>query len=383
MSKENDKLANYKKIKELQKKSKDRINKYSQNPLFDYDKLYDYDRLYDYKNLPSLDTLITNPLINIQNTFNNINLHTLNINSMFELTEKFKHNFQSITDLSIKANEIFNNFKAFSAISDETNKLINQVSKSISTAIPSYTLPNFEIHTSLLNQISHSFHSMDMHFVAYESFNNFALSNYNKLNNIITGFNLNFENIFKDIINKPLFNNIDFNSISGFNQTFSNSLMNDFTYIENKTEDIVTNNSNISNIIKDNFDHRDFIDEHIKQIEDSLKKYIDTNNNAKIIVNNLNIHYHQNPKPKLSAKEILLQIFINLLANFIYNIAFFHYTTTFNEKNDAPAISTPAPTSFEGHNTITEIVEQYNKNNTNNSDNASNMGNVRNTKNTK
>lgn len=383
MNNKNDRLENFKKIKELQKKAKDRLYRHPQNSLYDYNKLYDYDRLYDYKNLPSLDTLITNPLINIQNTFNNINLHTLNINSMFELTEKFKHNFQSITDLSIKANETFNNFKAFSAISDETNKLINQVSKSISTAIPSYTLPNFEIHTSLLNQISHSFHSMDMHFAAYESFNNFALSNYNKLNNIITGFNLNFENIFKDIINKPLFNNIDFNSISGFNQTFSNSLMDDFTYIENKTEDIVTNNSNISNIIKDNFDHRDFIDEHIKQIEDSLKKYIDTNNNAKIIVNNLNIHYHQNPKPKLSAKEILLQIFINLLANFIYNIAFFHYTTTFNEKNDAPAISTPAPTSFEGHNTITEIVEQYNKNNTNNSDNASNMGNVRNTKNTK
>ena len=174
-----------------------------------------------------------------------------------------------------------------------------------------------------------------------------------------------------------MFNNIDFNSISGFNQTFSNSLMDDFTYIENKTEEIVTNNSNISNIIKDNFDYRDFIDEHIKQIEDSLKIHSDTNNTAKIIVNNLNLNYYNNSNTKLSPKEILLQIFINLLVNFICDIAIYPYTTYFNEKNNIPAISTPAPTSFEGHNTINEIVEQYNnKNNATDTDNASNTNNT-------
>lgn len=77
-----------------------------------------------------------------------------------------------------------------------------------------------------------------------------------------------------------------------------------------------------------------------------------------------------------------MQIFINLIINIICDIAIFHYTTIFNEKNDIPAISKPATTSFEGHNTITEIVEQYNKNNTSITNNIGNIDNASNTNNT-
>ena len=197
---------------------------------------------------------------------------------------------------------------------------------------------------------------MDMHFAAYESFNNFALSNYNKLNNIITGFNLNFENIFKDIINKPLFNNIDFNSISGFNQTFSNSLMDDFTYIENKTEDIVTNNSNISNIIKDNFDYEDFIDEHIKQIDDTIKRYGgNDDNNFKIIIKNYIISKYPEVKPRSTVSNTISTIFRDFIIGCIIGIVLIHYEknlTNENDKNIVPKILHTNPTNFENCRTI-------------------------------
>lgn len=379
MSKENDKLATYKKIKELQKKLKEKSNKTIQNSLFNLTELYNFDRLYDYNNLFHIESLAIDPFEQIRRNLENISVPLLNFNSMNELAQKTMQQLQPMINLATEANEVFNHFNnSIFNTTREIANIVNKFSESIAPKIPLLTLSNLEIHTSLLNQIQNNTNFLELGVAAYESFNNFAFSNYNKLNNIITGSNLNFNNILKDIINKPLFSNIDFNSISGFYQTFSNSLMDDFTYIENKTEDIIINNDNISNIIEENFDYKDFIDEHIKQIEDSLKANNGTNDNtAKIIVNNLNINYYQNSKQKLSAKEILLQIFINLIVNIICEIAIFHYTT-FNEKNDIPAISKPVMTSFEGHNNITEIVEEYNKNHITTTKNTSNIGNASN-----
>ena len=364
MSKKNDKLATYKKIRELQKNLKEQTNKTLQDSLFNLTELYNFDRLYDYTNLLQIESMAIDPFEQIRRNLENISFPILNINSMSELAQKTMQQLQPMINLATETNEVFNHFNnSIFNTSREVVKIINQFSESITPNIPQLTLSNLEIHTSLLNQIQNNTNFLGLGVAAYESFNNLVFSNYNKLNNIITGSNLNFQHIFNDIINKPLFSNIDFNSISEFYQTFSNSLMDDFTYIENKTKDIVINNGNISNIIEENFDYRDFIDEHIKQIEDSLKTNNSTNDNtAKIIVNNLNINYYQNSKQKLSAKEILLQIFINLIVNIICDIALFHYNTI-NEENDVPAISKPATTSFEGHNTITEIVEQYNQNN--------------------
>ena len=379
MSKENDKLATYKKIRELQKKLKEKSNKTIQNSLFNLTELYNYDRLYDYNNLLQIESLSIDPFEQIRRNLENISVPLLNFNSMNELAQKTMQQLQPMINLATEANEVFNHFNnSIFNTTREIANIVNKFSESIAPKIPLLTLSNLEIHTSLLNQIQNNTNFLGLGVAAYESFNNFAFSNYNKLNNIITGSNLNFNNILKDIINKPLFSNIDFNSISGFYQTFSNSLMDDFTYIENKTEDIIINNDNISNIIEENFDYKDFIDEHIKQIEDSLKTNNGTNDNTtKIIVNNLNINYYQNSKQKLSAKEILLQIFINLIVNIICEIAIFHYTT-FNEKNDIPAISKPVMTSFEGHNNITEIVEEYNKNHITTTKNTSNIGNASN-----
>lgn len=383
MSKKNDKLATYKKIRELQKNLKEQTNKTLQDSLFNLTELYNFDRLYDYTNLLQIESMAIDPFEQIRKNLENISFPVLNINSMSELAQKTMQQLQPMINLATETNEVFNHFNnSVFNTSREVVKIINQFSESITPNIPQLTLSNLEIHTSLLNQIQNNTNFLGLGVAAYESFNNLVFSNYNKLNNIITGSNLNFQHIFNDIINKPLFSNIDFNSISEFYQTFSNSLMDDFTYIENKTEDIVINNGNISNIIEENFDYRDFIDEHIKQIEDSLKTNNSTNDNtAKIIVNNLNINYYQNSKQKLSAKEILLQIFINLIVNIICDIALFHYNTI-NEENDVPAISKPATTSFEGHNTITEIVEQYNKNNTPITNNAGNIDNTNNTNNT-
>lgn len=383
MSKKNDKLATYKKIRELQKNLKEQTNKTLQDSLFNLTELYNFDRLYDYTNILQIESMAIDPFEQIRRNLENISFPILNINSMSELAQKTMQQLQPMINLATETNEVFNHFNnSIFNTSREVVKIINQFSESITPNIPQLTLSNLEIHTSLLNQIQNNTNFLGLGVAAYESFNNLAFSNYNKLNNIITGSNLNFQHIFNDIINKPLFSNIDFNSISEFYQTFSNSLMDDFTYIENKTEDIVINNGNISNIIEENFDYRDFIDEHIKQIEDSLTINNGTNNNtAKIIVNNLNINYYQNSKQKLSAKEILLQIFINFIINIICDIAIFHYTTIFNEKNDIPAISKPAMTSFEGHNTITENVEQYNKNNTTITNNAGNIDNANNTNN--
>lgn len=379
MSKENDKLKTYKKIIELQKKLKEKSNKTIQNSLFNLTELYNFDRLYDYNNLFHIESLAIDPFEQIRRNLENISVPLLNFNSMNELAQKTMQQLQPMINLATEANEVFNHFNnSIFNTTREIANIVNKFSESIAPKIPLLTLSNLEIHTSLLNQIQNNTNFLELGVAAYESFNNFAFSNYNKLNNIITGSNLNFNNILKDIINKPLFSNIDFNSISGFYQTFSNSLMDDFTYIENKTEDIIINNDNISNIIEENFDYKDFIDEHIKQIEDSLKANNGTNDNtAKIIVNNLNINYYQNSKQKLSAKEILLQIFINLIVNIICEIAIFHYTT-FNEKNDIPAISKPVMTSFEGHNNITEIVEEYNKNHITTTKNTSNIGNASN-----
>lgn len=383
MSKKNDKLATYKKIRELQKNLKEQTNKTLQDSLFNLTELYNFDRLYDYTNLLQIESMAIDPFEQIRRNLENISFPILNINSMSELAQKTMQQLQPMINLATETNEVFNHFNnSIFNTSREVVKIINQFSESITPNIPQLTLSNLEIHTSLLNQIQNNTNFLGLGVAAYESFNNLVFSNYNKLNNIITGSNLNFQHIFNDIINKPLFSNIDFNSISEFYQTFSNSLMDDFTYIENKTKDIVINNGNISNIIEENFDYRDFIDEHIKQIEDSLKTNNSTNDNtAKIIVNNLNINYYQNSKQKLSAKEILLQIFINLIVNIICDIALFHYNTI-NEENDVPAISKPATTSFEGHNTITEIVEQYNKNNTPITNNAGNIDNTNNTNNT-
>lgn len=383
MSKKNDKLATYKKIRELQKNLKEQTNKTLQDSLFNLTELYNFDRLYDYTNLLQIESMAIDPFEQLRRNLENISFPILNINSMSELAQKTMQQLQPMINLATETNEVFNHFNnSIFNTSREVVKIINQFSESITPNIPQLTLSNLEIHTSLLNQIQNNTNFLGLGVAAYESFNNLVFSNYNKLNNIITGSNLNFQHIFNDIINKPLFSNIDFNSISEFYQTFSNSLMDDFTYIENKTEDIVINNGNISNIIEENFDYRDFIDEHIKQIEDSLKTNNSTNDNtAKIIVNNLNINYYQNSKQKLSAKEILLQIFINLIVNIICDIALFHYNTI-NEENDVPAISKPATTSFEGHNTITEIVEQYNKNNTTITNNAGNIDNTNNTNNT-
>ena len=383
MSKKNDKLATYKKIRELQKNLKEQTNKTLQDSLFNLTELYNFDRLYDYTNLLQIESMAIDPFEQIRRNLENISFPILNINSMSELAKQTMQQLQPMINLATETNEVFNHFNnSIFKTTREIANIVNKFSESITPKIPLLTLSNLEIHTSLLNQIQNNTNFLGLGVAAYESFNNLVFSNYNKLNNIITGSNLNFQHIFNDIINKPLFSNIDFNSISEFYQTFSNSLMDDFTYIENKTEDIVINNGNISNIIEENFDYRDFIDEHIKQIEDSLKTNNSTNDNtAKIIVNNLNINYYQNSKQKLSAKEILLQIFINLIVNIICDIALFHYNTI-NEENDVPAISKPATTSFEGHNTITEIVEQYNKNNTPITNNAGNIDNTNNTNNT-
>lgn len=365
MNKRNDRLANYKKVRKLQKKLKEQTNKTLQDSLFNLTELYNFDKLYDYNNILKIDSLTIDTFEQIRSNIEMLPI--VNINSMLELIKNTMQNLQPMINLTTETYEVFNNFNnSIFNTSREVTKIVNKFSESLIPNIPSLTLSNLEIHTSLLNQIQHDTKFLKLSVAAYESFNNFALSNYNKLNNIITESNLNFQHIFNDIINKPLFNNIDFNSFSTFNQTFTNSLINDFTDIENISKNIIKNNDKISTIIENNFNIDDFVDEHIKQIKNSIKKYINSNGNIngdKIIIENLTINIY--PEPKSMAHIIITTIFAEIIVAIILNIATFLYNksiTVDNNKDNSHQISHTAPSNFEHSNTIHEIVKQYKNN---------------------
>ena len=66
MSKKNDKLATYKKIRELQKNLKEQTNKTLQDSLFNLTELYNFDRLYDYTNLLQIESMAIDPFEQIR-----------------------------------------------------------------------------------------------------------------------------------------------------------------------------------------------------------------------------------------------------------------------------------------------------------------------------